>query len=618
MITVFLRHLKLLNTAFYGLILSVFISGSTTASPTVIILEQAKLAYVDKHTTTPPDFKYSNFVKLDHYWEKEGFYGHAWYQLSFPLVSIETLQTWAIYLPKVNMNAEVWLNGTIIGSGGSMTAPISRHWHSPLIFTVPTKLLNPVGEKVNRIHIHIAAYANRHGNLGKVHIGPEKLLTPTFETEKFHSVTVRIIGSTLIFVLAAILFPIWLKRKNSIYFWFMIACLVWISGSVNTYISNIPMTEPVWEKMIHMILGWVAIAYAFFMVRLTGKRFPVIEKTVLIIMVILNLTIVVIPIEAFFSFVIYYLLFGIIVGISSIMYLTYSWWKEREKSYAIMLVSLIIIALCSIHDLAIQADLWGLNGRYWLDYSIPLVFLMIGYLMVNRFLEAIEESTTLNLELESRVETAQNRIESNYQKIISLETEQAANEERERIYRNLHDDLGSKLLSLVYCSETKTMAGLARAALNDLRHIVSQKPVLNKTLATEIQTWHKECLLRCDESGKLLSFQTNIVPENIMMKNEKLNHLHRLLTEAVTNSIKHAQSKSISIKLHYRLGYLKTTVSDEGKHSSPTQWEEGSGLNNMKYRTERLEGKIYWSSNETGNMVNWIIPLSQQQSNRIK
>ena len=48
--------------------------------------------------------------------------------------------------------------------------------------------------------------------------------------------------------------------------------------------------------------------------------------------------------------------------------------------------------------------------------------------------------------------------ESDYEKILLLETEQASNHERERIYRNLHDDMGSKLLSLVY--ETENMAAL--------------------------------------------------------------------------------------------------------------------------------------------------------------
>lgn len=589
---------------FIGLLL--LLPSEATATQETLVIEQAKVTYAD--TTTPPDFTHAFIVKLRHFWDKEGFYGHAWYQVTFPTVSIENLQTWAIYLPQINMNAEVWLNDVMIGSGGRMIPPITRNWHSPLLFTVPTKLLNPVGEKLNTIHIHVVSFANRHGNLGEVRIGLEKDLRPIFNTEKFNSVTVRIIGSTLIFVLVIMLLPIWVKRRNSVYFWYMLACLMWISGSINTYISNIPLPEPVWEKIIHIILGWVAIAFAFFIVRLTGNHFPRLEKSVLVIMAIFNIVMVLIPITQLFSLAIFYLLFGIVIGISSIFFLFYKWWKERKQSYVIVIFSLIIIAICAIHDLAIQANWWGIKGRIWLDYSIPLVFLMIGYLMVSRFLAAIEESETLNIELESRVEKAQHKIETNYQRIISLETEQAANNERERIYRNLHDDLGSKLLSLVYRSDTKKMADLARSALNDLRVIVSHKPIIKKSLIDEIKAWQKDCFTRCQESNQALEFNTQHIPNEIKLSNDSMDHLQRLLTEAVTNAIKHGQGNVIKITLQYRLSCLKVTVTDNGNYTKKP-WKEGRGLSNMRYRTDQLKGKVHWNKDKLSNEVSWIIPI---------
>jgi len=47
--------------------------------------------------------------------------------------------------------------------------------------------------------------------------------------------------------------------------------------------------------------------------------------------------------------------------------------------------------------------------------------------------------------------------------------QQGMNDERQRITSDIHDDLGAKLLSLVYKSESKEQRTLARQAINDLR-----------------------------------------------------------------------------------------------------------------------------------------------------
>ena len=610
-------------TKFYTIcitIITILLIGLTlplladTTNNEVLVIDQARLSY--SNAESPPSFTDSPTIKLPHQWNKKGFYGYAWYQLTTNQIDIENTQTWSVYLPKVDMNAEVWINNILIGSGGSMTPPLTRYWHSPLFFTIPSTLLNPAGKKINIIHIRVAGFSNNYASLGKVLIGPSKILRPIYKTNKFNSVTVRIIGSSLILVLALMLFPIWIKRNNSMYFWYMLACFMWIGGSANTYVSDIPVPEIVWEKLIHIILGWVAICISFFIIRLTDNRFPRLEKLLLSLMFLLNVIIVFLPLDVFFSLIIYYMLFTLIVGITSLIWLFIVWWKEPHPSYTIVLISVSIIALSGLHDLAIQAHLFNIQGRFWLDLSIPLVLLVMGYLTVTRFLDAIQESETLNIELESRVEKAHSKIEQNYQHIITLETSQAAIKERDRIYRNLHDDLGVKLLSLVYRSKTDEMTTLARSALNDLREMVSHKPTIKINLLREIKEWKKECLLRGSESNKKLHFKRINIPNKLKMINDKSDHLHRLLTEAVTNAIKHNKGKHIFVTLRYRSNCLKVTVKSD--HNDPLNpldnnqlWEEGSGLKNMRYRIQQLNGRINWKDSNLFNEVSWIIPLDQ-------
>ena len=58
--------------------------------------------------------------------------------------------------------------------------------------------------------------------------------------------------------------------------------------------------------------------------------------------------------------------------------------------------------------------------------------------------------------------------------VTTAATAQALAEERERIYADLHDDLGAKLLQLIHTANDPRQADLARAVLQDLRDVVTR------------------------------------------------------------------------------------------------------------------------------------------------
>lgn len=591
----------------YSLVLACVANAQSSAQQSAEIT-QAK--FVFSESLTPPSPQTSDPVLLPHNWELSGLHGSGWYELKFSASKTTTNESWAVYLPEVIMNAQVWLNGTLVGANGQFTPPVSRYWHTPIIFRFPGMMLQPD----NTLQIRVVTYTNQHGKLGKVLIGPEAEIQNLFAPHYFKSVTLNIICGAFTLSLAILLFSIWLKRRDSEYFWFSVTSLMWSVYSANIFIHNIPIAEQHWEKLVYLCSGWLAVSIGFLMIRLDGKYYQKIERYLLVCCAIWNVAIVLSPEKMMFQLFPYWLQFCFVISLVGIGHLAWQWLKNRKKQSGIILMLIICVAVAGFHDVAAQSDWIDADNSLWLDYSLPMFFLIMGYLLVSRFIRALEEKETLNLELEDRVKKAGELLEENHQKILAMETQQATTQERQRIHRDLHDSIGAKLLSLVYRSSTDEQTELARSALADLRGVVQQAPKVKSNLSDAIYEWEQECLSRCNEVNTNLVFHIHHLPSDILFNVDVIESIHSILTEALSNAIKHCDhrhndSRTISIVVCYRLNILKFTVKDQNDYSQVSKWQQGVGMGNMQFRVNALNGKIKWRRNDAGGQVSWIFPL---------
>ena len=155
----------------------------------------------------------------------------------------------------------------------------------------------------------------------------------------------------------------------------------------------------------------------------------------------------------------------------------------------------------------------------------------------------------------------------------------AANEERQRIYRDLHDDIGAKMLTLIHSLENDAHADLARAVMQDLRDIVSR------------------------------SAQSDELPDPHLDDGQAL-HLFRIVREAVTNALRHAHPHRIGIRSRQNGGDLVLDVTDDGP--GPKLAQTGAGTTAMRRRAEELHGSIHWDAGtEGGTKVLLRFPLPQ-------
>lgn len=187
--------------------------------------------------------------------------------------------------------------------------------------------------------------------------------------------------------------------------------------------------------------------------------------------------------------------------------------------------------------------------------------------------------------------------------------EQAASQERERIYSDLHDDLGAKLLSLVYRAESPVQADLARAILQDLRDVVTRSRGTPGTLGDVLADIRGEATQRLAAVGIGLGWdEADNLPDPILDTGHAL-HLHRIVREAISNTIRHAQARHLRVRVRASAGELLLELTDDGS-GVPAAVLAGSGMRNMRTRAGELDGRIDWApGTEGGAKVLLRMPL---------
>lgn len=178
--------------------------------------------------------------------------------------------------------------------------------------------------------------------------------------------------------------------------------------------------------------------------------------------------------------------------------------------------------------------------------------------------------------------------------------------ERSRIAKDIHDELGSGLSKIMFLTEVinkqaadkekvnaslKSVSETARLLIDNMRDLIWAMNPENTTLENlivRIREYSNDYLeeFPIDYVG---SFPDDIPDKKI--SNEASRNIYMIVKESLQNIVKHADADKV--RLNVRVNEkLTVEISDNGKGFNTDAQKQGNGLKNLQLRSEAIKGKI--------------------------
>ncbi len=207
---------------------------------------------------------------------------------------------------------------------------------------------------------------------------------------------------------------------------------------------------------------------------------------------------------------------------------------------------------------------------------------------------------------------AEEQLKTSHEKLrrLSADLESLREEERKKIARDLHDETSQLLASL--SAHLEAAISMLSASDDKVKAVLRNVQSLSVNIIEQLQRITYELRpLVLDDLGLVSAISwlidTNLKTAGIKVNFTKTGRVRRLdrqvettvfrvIQEAVSNIIRHAQAANVEIKLRFMKKGIKVKVTDDGKGFNPEQalrsreGMQGLGLVGMKERIELMNG----------------------------
>lgn len=546
-----------------------------------------------------------------------------WYLVRYVLPPRGASPPLAVYVPRVNGGpAEVHVNGRLLMANRD---DWTTQWNRPLYVPVPHDVIFTSPGSAVEVEV-IVGLPWREGqalSMSSIWVGSTADLRPIYDRRYLLQVTAPQVTSLTILVLGIFSFGFWWRRRarrETAYLLFAITSAVWWLRNLHYHVvfpDPGPANDWFWW-LTHASLSWVMVLNYIFAFRFHHRRYRAVETAMVAFTLLISAGTV--PLWPWEGLVAQHLL-NALVSLFATGFITWVAFREGSRELRVLSLALWASVALGVHDLLLVSLRITPESIYLMPYATLLVFGAFLYAVLRRYAGAVEEVERINASLEQRLADRTVELERNHERLRQVEREQAMLLERQRLMRDMHDGMGSALMSSLVLVEQgrldiPAVAAVLRECVDDLRLVIDSLEPIGHDLVTLLATLRYRLGRRLESAGLVLEWQVDDLPQLPWLDPTAALQVLRIVQEALTNVLKHARAHTVRIEMRKEDDRVEVNIMDDGAgfdvEAMLGRGEGGRGLRNLRKRAQALGGDVSFVSQPGSTRVTLLLPLVRE------
>lgn len=301
-----------------------------------------------------------------------------------------------------------------------------------------------------------------------------------------------------------------------------------------------------------------------------------------------------------------------LVGISSIR----AAWRQQSMEGLVLAVWVLLTAYLGINDLMLQNNLIDIEGYFILPFvQIALVFAFF-HIVLAHYLKAIDAVERSNVVLAERLAAREAELVASHERVRDIEQRELLLHERQRLTEDMHDGLGSSLLGALRMVERgqldeAELKQILQGCIDDLKLTIDSMEPVETDLLLLLGTLRFRLEPRLQSTGIKLNWNVRDVPPVFWLDHRYALHILRVVQEAFTNIIKHANATEATVSTGVVDGDIVISVADNGKGFDTAAPRTGRGLANQSRRASAMRARLTVESGSEGTKLTLLLPIRQ-------
>ncbi len=367
-------------------------------------------------------------VALPHAWEATNpdASGEAWYVIDWNVDTPSSAQ--ALYLTAITVAANVYVNGELVAQVATFGLRGPRSYEQSQLIRMPADL---VRRGTNTLALHVWTASPLAAGLGPIAAGSIVALRERWRADFFQRTLGPAAVSVATFTVGIFIVALWLRRRDAAYALFGFAAMLW---SLHTLVSLLPdplLPQPHWRIVWHTAYMAFVALLCLFCVRFAGVRWYGYRRFVVAYAgAVLPVLYAANAFDALNDAESLVRLGGIAIVFVALAAVGRYAARNRNIESALLLAAGGISTAFAVHDWLAALDPQALRPVWLVPYAALAFLTLVGYILVDRFVRALNESERLNIDLERRV------AEKGAALSAQLEATQAARDDAEAASRS--------------------------------------------------------------------------------------------------------------------------------------------------------------------------------------